>query len=226
MPFGKGPVNELALAHYEDVIDTCIEYGIEPSVTLYHWDLPLHLQNSYGGWLSSQVVPDFTEYARTVFERYGNKVTRWFTINEPIVFCGNYPLPDNYFVATTIPEAEQKYWCGQNALLAHANAYHLGKSMGINGTISFKNNGGMKIPLTNSSDDALSVQRAWDFSEGWFANPVFVDGDYPATLKTYLATFLPAFTEAEKTLINGTGDVFAHDAYTSQFYMGKYHSKL
>ena len=83
-PFGSGQVNELALAHYEDVIDTCIEYGIEPTVTLYHWDLPLVLQNSYGGWLSPQIVDDFANYAQVVFSRYGNKVSRWFTINEPI----------------------------------------------------------------------------------------------------------------------------------------------
>jgi hypothetical protein len=85
-PFGNGPINELALAHYDDVINTCIEYGVEPSVTLYHWDLPLNLQNTYGGWLGPQIVDDFVNYAQVVFSRYGNKVTRWFTVNEPIVF--------------------------------------------------------------------------------------------------------------------------------------------
>lgn len=85
-PFGNGQVNQLALDHYDDVINTCIEYGVEPSVTLYHWDLPLNLQNLYGGWLGSQVVDDFVAYAKVVFSYYGNKVPRWFTVNEPIVF--------------------------------------------------------------------------------------------------------------------------------------------
>lgn len=49
-PFGNGPINEQGLAHYDDVINTCIQYGIEPVVTMYHWDLPLNLQNTYGGW--------------------------------------------------------------------------------------------------------------------------------------------------------------------------------
>ena len=79
-------MNELALAHYDDVINTCIKYGVEPSVTLYHWDLPLNLQNTYGGWLGPQIVDDFVAYAKVVFGRYGNKVSRWFTVNEPIVF--------------------------------------------------------------------------------------------------------------------------------------------
>lgn len=221
-PFGTGQVNELALAHYDDVINTCIEYGVEPSVTLYHWDLPLTLQNLYGGWLGSQVVDDFVEYARVVFTRYGNNVPRWFTVNEPIVFCENYPLPDYYFTNTSIPKQQQPFWCGHHVLLAHSKAYHLGKSLGINGTIAFKTNGGYKIPLTNSTDDALAVQRAWDFNEGWFATPTFLTGDYPKYLKEYVSSFLPEFTEEEKTMINGTSDIYAHDAYTSQFYMGMY----
>ena len=115
---------------------------------------------------------------------------------------------------------QQPYWCGHHVLLAHSKAYHLAKSMGINGTVSFKTNGGYKIPLTNSSEDATAVQRAWDFNEGWFANPTFINGDYPKYLKDFVSGFLPEFTDDEKTMINGTSDVFAHDAYTSQFYMG------
>jgi beta-glucosidase/6-phospho-beta-glucosidase/beta-galactosidase len=133
-------------------------------------------------------------------------------------FSETYPLPDYYFTNTSIPKAQQPYWCGHHVLLAHSKAYHLGKSMGLNGTISFKTNGGYKIPLTNSSEDAIAVQRAWDFNEGWFANPIFINGDYPQYLKEFVSGFLPDFTDEEKAAINGTGDIFAHDAYTSQFY--------
>lgn len=87
-----------------------------------------------------------------------------------------------------------------------------------NSSISFKNSGGYKIPSTNSSDDAIAVQRAWDFSEGWFANPIFINGDYPAYLKSYVSTFLRNLTTQEMAAINGSADFFAHDAYTSQFY--------
>jgi beta-glucosidase len=74
------------------VINTCIQYGVKPIVTLYHWDLPLYLQNLYGGWLSEEIVDDFAAYAKVVFERYGNRVPHWFTLNEPIVFCDEYPV--------------------------------------------------------------------------------------------------------------------------------------
>jgi beta-glucosidase/6-phospho-beta-glucosidase/beta-galactosidase len=219
MPFGRGSINEQALAHYEDVINTCIQYNVEPIVTLYHWDLPLYLQNLYGGWLSEDIVTDFSEYARVVFNRFGNKVNKFVTVNEPIVFCSTYPLPEGYFASTTIPKKQQPYFCGQNVLLAHAKAYHLGKSLMPNSSISFKTNGGYKIPLTNSSEDATAVQRAWDFNEGWFATPTFLTGDYPSFLKEYVSTFLRPFTSAEKSEINGSCDIFMHDAYTSQFYM-------
>jgi beta-glucosidase len=118
---------------------------------------------------------------------------------------------------TSIPPVQQKYYCGQSTLLGHSQAYRLGKSMNIS-MISFKTNSGYKIPLTNSSADAQATQRSWDFNEGWFAEPVFLTGDYPATLKAYTSTFLRNLTQAEMQAINGSADIFAHDTYTSSFY--------
>ncbi|PSN75038.1 glycoside hydrolase [Corynespora cassiicola Philippines] len=219
LPFGSGAVNEQALAHYDDLIDTCLEYGVTPMVTLYHWDLPLFLQNKYGGWLSADIIPDFTEYARIAFTRWHSKVNHWFTVNEPIVFCGFYPLPENYFKKTDIPPVRQKFYCGHNVLLAHSAAYHLGKELNNSITISLKHNGGYKIPRTDSEEDAIAVQRSWDFQEGWFSDPVFLSGDYPRYLKEYVETFLEPFTDEQKAQINGTADIYAHDAYTSDFIM-------
>ena len=87
-----------------------------------------------------------------------------------------------------------------------------------NASISYKNNGGYKIPQTNSSADAAAVQRAWDFNEGWFSEPVYLTGEYPASVKEYVSTFLRPFTAEEKRSINGSADFYAHDAYTAQFF--------
>ena len=96
----------------------------------------------------------------------------------------------------------------------------MGKSiLGENSSITYKNNGGYKIPLTNSSADAEAVQRAWDFNEGWFSEPVYLTGDYPATVKDYVSGFLRDFTDEEKQEILGSADFYAHDAYSAQFYM-------
>ncbi|KAG9515703.1 glycoside hydrolase family 1 protein, partial [Aureobasidium melanogenum] len=219
-PFGTGPVNELGIAHYNDVINTCIQFNITPMATLYHWDMPALLQNKYGGWLGEEVVENFAEYARVAYSRFGDRVKHWFTINEPIVICTQqYPMPDGYWRNFSIPKMNQQFVCGRNILLAHANAYRLGKTMVPDSSITFKHNGGYKIPLTNSSADAEAVQRAWDFNEGWFADPVYLTGDWPSTVNDYVSSFLPPFTSQQKDLIRGSADFFAHDAYTAQFNM-------
>ncbi|KAK8182831.1 glycoside hydrolase superfamily [Phyllosticta citribraziliensis] len=217
-PFGSGQVNEQGLAHYQDVIDTCLEYGVEPAITLFHWDLPLALQNSYGGLLSPKFIPDFLEYARTIFTRFGDKVDHFITFNEPTVVCGFYPLPEGYFKASNIPKQQQPYYCGQNLLIAHSQAYHLAKSLNLTAQITLKLNGGYKIPLTNSTADLEAVQRAWDWNEGLWAKPIFLDGDYPTSVKSYVSKFLPELTAEQKAALNGSADLFAHDAYTSHFY--------
>ncbi|KAG6366793.1 hypothetical protein INS49_000973 [Diaporthe citri] len=200
-----------------DITDN--HYFLYKQATLYHWDTPLFLQDKYGSWLSEDIVADFVEYARTCYEAFGDRVSNWYTLNEPIVFCNQYPLPAQYFKNFTIPFKQQPYLCGRNVLLAHSQAYHLGKQVLGNDTlISYKNNGGYKIPLTNSSEDAEAVQRAYDFNEGWFADPVFLTGTWPDSLDAYVSTFLEPFTDDEKALIKGSTDLFAHDAYTSQFY--------
>ncbi|KAF2135506.1 glycoside hydrolase family 1 protein [Aplosporella prunicola CBS 121167] len=218
LPFGRGPVNEDGLAHYEDVINTCLEYGVKPAVTLFHWDLPLYLYNLYGGWTSEEIVDDFVEYARIILTRYGNKVPMWYTLNEPISFC-TLQMPEHYFKNVTIPKKQQPYFCGQHALLAHSKVYHLAKSLNITGPISLKNNGYYKVARTNSTEDAKAVQRAWDFNEGWFANPIYVDGEYPRYLKEYVGTFLRELTAEEKAQIQNSTDFFAHDAYAAKMYM-------
>jgi beta-glucosidase len=77
-----GRVNEAALDHYEKLIDALLEAGIEPWVTLYHWDLPQHLEDA-GGWPERETAESFAEYVDAVTRRLGDRVKRWITINEP-----------------------------------------------------------------------------------------------------------------------------------------------
>lgn len=196
-----------------------LEYNVTPVATLYHWDTPLFLQEKYGGWLSEDIVADFVAYANTSFRAFGDRVKLWATVNEPLVFCDQYPLPAQYFKNFTIPYDQQPYYCSRNVILAHSQAYRLGKSILGNDTlISFKNNGGYKIPLTNSTGDAKAVQRAYDFNEGLYAEPLFLTGTWPVSLNDYVSTFLKPFTDEQRAVIKGSADFFAHDAYTAQFY--------
>ncbi|WP_443625956.1 glycoside hydrolase family 1 protein, partial [Catenibacterium sp.] len=74
--------NEEGLKYYDDVFDECLKYGIEPVVTLYHFDLPQCLQDRYGGWADRQCIDAFLKYCRVCFAEYGEKVKYFLTINE------------------------------------------------------------------------------------------------------------------------------------------------
>jgi hypothetical protein len=113
---------------------------------------------------------------------------------------------------------QQKYYCGQSTLLGHSQTL---PSWQVDEYLDdlVQDQWRIQDPI----DELLRPthkppKRSWDFNEGWFAEPVFLTGDYPATLKAYTSTFLRNFTQAEMQAINGSADIFAHDAYTSSFY--------
>ena len=84
-PEGIGRKNEAGFDFYDRVIDKCLELGIKPWVTLYHWDLPQALEEK-GGWTNREVVNWFTEYADAATRRYGDRVKNWMVLNEPLAF--------------------------------------------------------------------------------------------------------------------------------------------
>jgi beta-glucosidase len=81
-PLGQGPTNQAGLDHYRRLVDTLLEAGIKPVLTLYHWDLPQALQDA-GGWPSRDIALRFADYAAIVYAALGDRVQSWTTINEP-----------------------------------------------------------------------------------------------------------------------------------------------
>jgi beta-glucosidase/6-phospho-beta-glucosidase/beta-galactosidase len=75
-------VNEKGIKYYSDLIDALLAEGITPCVTIFHWDYPLALEKKYGGFISEEVVDDFVNYSKILFERLGDRVKHWITINE------------------------------------------------------------------------------------------------------------------------------------------------
>lgn len=88
MPTGKvaDGVNQAGIDHYNEVIDTLLANGIQPFITLYHWDLPLPLVEE-DSWLNETIVDHYKDYAEIVFREFGDRVKLWLTFNEPHVFC-------------------------------------------------------------------------------------------------------------------------------------------
>lgn len=87
LPEGTGTVNEKGIDFYNRVIDTCLEKGIEPWITCYHWDLPQALEEK-GGWPSRDILGPFEEYVDLITRRFGDRVKKWMVLNEPAAFVG------------------------------------------------------------------------------------------------------------------------------------------
>jgi len=97
LPNGTGKVNEAGIQFYHNVLDTCLENGITPWVTLYHWDLPYELEKR-GGWANRSILEWFREYVELCVKHFGKKVKHWMVLNEPMGFTGG-----GYFLGIHAP---------------------------------------------------------------------------------------------------------------------------
>ncbi|KAK9938654.1 hypothetical protein M0R45_015378 [Rubus argutus] len=225
IPNGRGPVNPKGLQYYNNLIDQLISKGIQPHVTLHHSDLPQALEDEYGGWVSYQIVKDFTEYANVCFEQFGDRVGHWTTLNEPNVFAlGGYDIgflpPQRCSAPFGVNclrgnSSTEPYKAIHNLLLAHASAATLYKKtyqhkqrgfIGIN-LLAF-----WYIPLTQTHQDQVATLRAFDFYMGWVLNPL-VFGEYPQVMKKNAGSRIPTFTSAESSKVKGSFDFIGLNYY-------------
>nr|GAT60644.1 glycoside hydrolase family 1 protein [Mycena chlorophos] len=131
LPFGTkdSPVNQAGLDHYSDLINYHIAHGVEPVATLFHWDTPLALAAYYGGFTSPQIVDDFVNYAKIVFQAYNGRVKTWYTFNEPRVYCSEFSAyPFNATLAPGVNASMAPYICSYYLLKAHVGAVKAGIS--------------------------------------------------------------------------------------------------
>ncbi len=174
--------NEEGLQFYDDVFDELLKYGIEPVITLSHFEMPYHLAKEYGGFLNRKTIEFFVKFAKVCFERYKGKVKYWMTFNEinnqmnyvndifgwtnSGVHFGDYKNPE-----------EAMYQCGHYELVASALAVKAGYE--INPDFRIGNMIAM-VPIypfsCRPSDMMLSVEQMHD---RWFFCDVQVRGHYP-----------------------------------------------
>ncbi|NXI57414.1 KLOTB protein, partial [Chloroceryle aenea] len=203
--------SEKGLQYYNTLIDSLLYRNINPVVTLYHWDLPLMLQEKYGGWKNESVIDIFNDYATFCFQTFGDRVKYWITIHNPYLVAWH-----GYGTGIHAPGERGKittvYSVGHNLIKAHAKVWHNYKKRfqpSQKGTVSIVLGSHWIEP--NKLEDALDISKCQQSMErvlGWFAKPIHGDGDYPEELKNEFS-FLPRFTEDEKNYIKGTADFFA-----------------
>ncbi len=168
IPDGVGPVNQKGIAYYDQLIDECIAQGVEPFVTLHHFDTPLPLFKN-GHWLNRATIDAFLNFAQICFEHYGDRVRKWATFNEPWsiaqngYIAGNFPPNETFQIGKAIQ-------IEHNLMVAHAKAVNMYKSMGLPGSIGIVHTLEGKEPITPTPenihardlDDAISNRFMMD----------------------------------------------------------------
>ncbi|MEX0152884.1 glycoside hydrolase family 1 protein [Microbacterium sp. LMI1-1-1.1] len=152
--------NEAGLAFYDRVLDELEKHGIEPLVTISHYETPLHLAEQYGGWTNRALIGFYERYARTLFERFGSRVKYWLTFNEinsllhaPFM-SGGIPIPEG-----GVPE-QQLYQAMHHELVASARATRIAREVAPEAKVGCMVLSMPIYPLSPSPDDAVAVMTA------------------------------------------------------------------
>ncbi|RPI22961.1 MAG: beta-glucosidase [Chloroflexota bacterium] len=212
-PDGRGKPNQKGLDFYRNLARLLAGNGIQPAVTLYHWDLPQKLQD-LGGWENREIIDDFEMYARTVFEALGDDVPIWMTLNEPWVssFVGNW-YGGHPPALTDFPTALK---VAHHLLLAHGKAVRAFREMQMKGEIGIALNLNPVYPASEDEQDLAAARRYGDYNNGWFLDPIF-KGNYPAELSGWLSErlTLPEFSAEDMSLIHTPIDFLGVNTYAS-----------
>ncbi|XP_076595294.1 beta-klotho [Chaetodon auriga] len=221
----RGQPNTAAVQHYSRLIERLLEKKIEPIVTLHHWDLPQVLQEQYGGWKNDTLVGLFEEYAAFCFHTFGSHVRYWLTMHNPyLVAVQGYGTGVHAPGETGDPAGS--LIVAHNLIRAHARAWHTYDTR-FRATQKGKVSiilGSHWVEPQRGQATAANVERCQQSIEavlGWFANPIFGDGDYPVSLKTMHGALLPTFSPEEKLWVQTTADFFALSFGPNNFRLGK-----
>ncbi|KAL6648576.1 hypothetical protein ACP70R_012800 [Stipagrostis hirtigluma subsp. patula] len=198
LPNGTGQVNQAGIDHYNKLIDALLSKGIEPYVTIYHWDLPQALEDS----------DDFAAYAETCFKSFGDRVKHWITLNEPHTvaiqgYDAGLQAPGRCSVLLHLycksgNSGTEPYIVAHNFILAHATAsdiYRRKYKETQNGELGIAFDVMWFEPMTNTTIDIEAAKRAQEFQLGW----------------------LPKFTADEAALVKGALDFVGINHYTTYY---------
>ncbi|NHZ70627.1 MAG: beta-glucosidase [Proteobacteria bacterium] len=180
LPEGTGSTNSRGLSFYDRLIDGLLERGIEPWLTLYHWDLPQRLQDA-GGWMVRDSVEWFTEYSSMMVDHFGDRVPNWITINEPWVssFLGHQ---EGVF-APGLTDWSSALSVAHHQLLAHGTAVQAMKRIAPDIGVGIALDCRPAYALTDSDEDVAATRHFDGFRNRWFFDPVFGKG-YPSDVQT------------------------------------------
>ncbi|KAK4258969.1 hypothetical protein QN277_005356 [Acacia crassicarpa] len=229
LPKGRfGEVNWAGINFYNNLINALLLKGIQPFVTVSHFDYPQELEDRYGGWLSPQVQEDFQYFAEVCFRSFGDRVKYWVTFNEPNLWVplsyriGKYP-PSRCSVpfgnCSEGDSEKEPFVAAHNIILSHAAAVHVYKTKyqkEQGGQIGFVLHCDWFEPFSNSTADKLVVERALSFTINWFLDPILY-GKYPEEMVKELGTTLPRFSQKDRENVKNGLDFIGINHYASYY---------
>lgn len=170
--------NEKGLEFYDNVFDECKKYGIEPLVTLSHYETPYHLAKKYDGWRSRDLIGFYEKYVRTVFTRYKGKVHYWITFNE-INSIWHFPLMGaGILTQKNLLKAQDLYQAAHHELVASALATKIGHKIDSENKIGCMVLGLTSYPRTCNPDDVIATME--ESKRGYFFTDIHMRGYYPS----------------------------------------------
>lgn len=221
IPEGTGRVNEKAVALYRDMIAEMKKNGIEPYLTMYHWEFPQALQEK-GGWLNEEVIQWFGEYAKVVAENFSDVCENFITLNEPECFVGLGHLSGVHAPGVKLPQKDV-FQIAHNALKAHGQAViNLRKYACRPIKVGYAPTCGMAYPASERKEDIEAARKVlfgfyqpmenWTWNVAWFNDPVFL-GKYPEEGLKKFAEYLPEITDEDMKLISQPLDFMGQNIY-------------
>jgi len=175
IPNGYGHVSIAGIDFYNRVINFCLEYGITPWITLYHWDLPQILQDK-GGWTNRAILSWFENYVKVCATHFGDRVKNWMVLNEPMVFTGA-----GYFLGVHAPGSKglKNFLPAiHHATLCQAAGGRVLRSMVVNANIGTTFSCSQITPFSNKPRDILAAKKADALLNRLFIEPILGMG-YP-----------------------------------------------
>jgi beta-glucosidase len=209
LPEGTGRVNQAGLDFYSRLVDALLEHGIEPLLTLYHWDLPAALDDR-GGWLNRDCADWFADYGRVLYRALDDRVKKWVTINEPWVISDG-----GYLHGALAPGHRNRYEApiaSHNLMRAHGAAVQAYRAEGRH-EIGLVVNIEPKYPASDSPDDIAATRRAHAYMNEQYLHPALL-GRYASELREIFDDAWPEWPEADFDLIRQRLDFVGINYYT------------
>ena len=200
-PQGDGEVNKEGLAFYDNLINECLKYGIDPMVTIYHWDLPQALEDNYGGWEDRRIVEAFTTYATTLFKQYGDRVKYWITMNEQNIFT-TFGWISGMHPPGKVDQLKTFYQVNHHANIAHAKSVMALKKLYPDAKVGASFAYGPSYAIDANPKNAMA-KADYDDLQNYFWMDVYAYGRYPASAIAYLESLgvAPEFMEGDAQLL-------------------------